>query len=172
MSDLSQYPKNWPEVAKQVKEDAGYRCVRCGHPHESPKERIPCDEKCDLQRHPEISALAELVTDKTISNLQFFRSASLNLWPNQRQRVLTVHHLDGQKWNLRWWNLIPLCQVCHLIIQAKVDIHRPWVMFEHSEWFKLYVAGFYAHKYLKENICREEAEGRMEELLALERFIA
>ena len=95
MSDLSQYPNNWSYVADRTKEEAGWRCVRCGHPHESPKERISCDEECDLQRHPEISELAQLITDKTISNLHFFRTTPLNLWPSQRQRVLTVHHLDG-----------------------------------------------------------------------------
>ena len=164
MSELSQYPKNWPDVADQVKEDAGYRCVRCGHPHEFPGIHKPCDDQCDWTRHPEIVSL-EASWEKGGWEIHLdYRG-----W---RQRVLTVHHLDGQKWNLRWWNLVALCQVCHLIIQAKVDMDRPWSMFEHSEWFKPYVAGFYAHKYLKESICREEAEFRMDELLALERFVA
>lgn len=57
--------------------------------------------------------------------------------------VLTVHHLDGDKSNVRWWNLLALCQRCHLTVQAHVIPERPW-MFEHSEWFKPYVAGFYA----------------------------
>lgn len=166
MSELSQYPKKWPEVANQVKEDAGWRCVRCGHPHEHPGQHRPCDMRCDLMRHPEVDGiLEEIDTDGNIKIHVTWNS-------KQRQRVLTVHHMDGKKWNLRWWNLVALCQVCHLIIQAKVDMDRPWVMFEHSEWFKPYVAGFYAHKYLKENICREEAGERMEELLALERFVA
>lgn len=57
--------------------------------------------------------------------------------------VLTVHHLDGNKMNCEWWNLAALCQRCHLQIQAKVVMERIW-MFEHSEWFKPYVAGYYA----------------------------
>lgn len=28
------YPPNWPEIAKRVKEAAGWRCERCGHYHE------------------------------------------------------------------------------------------------------------------------------------------
>lgn len=56
---------------------------------------------------------------------------------------LTVHHLDGDKSNCRWYNLPPLCQRCHLTIQARVIMHRPW-LYEHSEWFKPYVAGYYA----------------------------
>lgn len=28
------YPENWKEIATEVKEQAGWKCVRCGHPHE------------------------------------------------------------------------------------------------------------------------------------------
>ena len=28
--------------------------------------------------------------------------------------MLTVHHLDGNKWNCELWNLAALCQRCHL----------------------------------------------------------
>ena len=37
--------------------------------------------------------------------------------------TLTVHHLTGDKANMRWWNLAPLCQRCHLHIQGKVVMH-------------------------------------------------
>jgi hypothetical protein len=83
--------------------------------------------------------------------------------------ILTVHHLDGDKNNCRWWNLLPLCQRCHLSIQARVCPDQPYV-FEHSAWFKPYVAGFYAWKYLREDLTREQAEARLDELLALERI--
>lgn len=58
--------------------------------------------------------------------------------------TLTVHHLDLNPSNNVWWNLLPLCQRCHLSIQSRVILERPW-LFEHSEWFKPYVAGYYAH---------------------------
>lgn len=57
--------------------------------------------------------------------------------------MLTVHHIDLNKSNCEWWNLAALCQRCHLTIQGKVIIERMF-MFEHSEWFKPYAAGFYA----------------------------
>lgn len=57
--------------------------------------------------------------------------------------MLTVHHIDLDKSNCRWWNLAALCQRCHLQIQAKVDVKQVY-MLEHSEWFKPYVAGRYA----------------------------
>lgn len=57
--------------------------------------------------------------------------------------MLTVHHLDLNKSNCAWWNIPALCQKCHLTIQAKVIMERMW-MFAHSEWFKPYVAAYYA----------------------------
>lgn len=81
-------------------------------------------------------------------------------------RVLTVHHLNECKPDLRWWNLAALCQRCHLEIQGKVVMDRPWP-WPHSEWFEEYVAAFYALKYLGEEIDRDEAVERKKELLAL-----
>lgn len=66
--------------------------------------------------------------------------------------TLTVHHLDMNPSNNRWWNLAALCQRCHLHIQHKVVMSRPF-LFEHSEWFKPHVAGYYAH-------CRGEDDSR------------
>jgi len=91
-----EYPANWPEIARRVKDDARWKCARCGHVH-----------------------------DRTTGH------------------VLTVHHLDMNPANCCWWNIVPLCQRCHLHIQSKVIMERPY-MFEHSAWFKPYVAGYYA----------------------------
>lgn len=30
------YPEEWPVTARSVKEQAGWRCVRCDHPHDPP----------------------------------------------------------------------------------------------------------------------------------------
>ena len=30
------YPREWPERAMAVKDLAGWRCQRCGHPHDPP----------------------------------------------------------------------------------------------------------------------------------------
>ena len=30
----SEYPEEWPEVAERIKEEAGWECKRCGHPHD------------------------------------------------------------------------------------------------------------------------------------------
>ena len=87
---------------------------------------------------------------------------SLDNW-----RILTVHHWDGDKSNCAWYNLMALCQRCHLSIQGRVDPRRPYFL-EHAEWCKPYAAGFYAKKYLKEDLSREQTLARLDELLALE----
>lgn len=33
-SSTGQYPPNWRELARAIKEQAGWRCVRCDHPHD------------------------------------------------------------------------------------------------------------------------------------------
>jgi 5-methylcytosine-specific restriction endonuclease McrA len=88
--------------------------------------------------------------------------------PSVTGRILTTHHFDGDKANDAWWNLMALCQVCHLQVQAKVDPEVPY-FFEHSEWAKPYIAGFYAKKYEGRMIDRDEAIARINELLAYER---
>ena len=87
-------------------------------------------------------------------------------------RILTVHHLDNNKLNCRWWNLAALCQRDHLIIQGRVKMRRPFFLehsdfLEHSEWFKPYAAGFYASTILGEELTREETMQRLDELLGL-----
>lgn len=92
----SEYPPNWKEIAMDVKDAAGWECIRCGHPHDP-----------------------------------------------ENGYTLTVHHLDINPANCAWWNIPALCQRCHLTIQSKVVMERFW-MFEHSKWFKPYLAGYYA----------------------------
>jgi 5-methylcytosine-specific restriction endonuclease McrA len=115
---ISDYPEDWPEIAKAVKDAAGWKCVRCGHPHD------PAAGYC-----------------------------------------LTVHHLDLDPANCRWWNIPALCQRCHLSVQARVVMERPW-MLEHTGWFKPYVAGYYAFTVLGEDLARDRVEARLDELLA------
>ena len=89
--------------------------------------------------------------------------------PSVPGRILTTHHMDGDKSNDEWWNLLALCQVCHLQIQAKLDPEQPY-FFEHSGWIKPYIAGFYAKKYEGRNVTMHEVMMRLDELLAYERL--
>lgn len=80
------------------------------------------------------------------------------------KRYLTVHHLIPAKqipWLTVWWNLPAMCQSCHLKVENKIKMFQPW-MFEHSEWFKPYVAGFYAWcnelPYDRESVAKRQRE--------------
>jgi hypothetical protein len=64
-------------------------------------------------------------------------------YPSIKRHILTVHHLDMNPANNAWWNRAPLCQVCHLSVQARIDVRQSW-MFEPPNWIKLYLAGRYA----------------------------
>ena len=116
---VGEYPDNWPEIARAVKGQASWRCVRCGHEHDP-----------------------------------------------AAGYTLTVHHLDLDPGNCRFWNIPALCQRCHLQIQARVVMERPW-LFEHSAWFRPYAAGYYAWVLLGQDLARDEIEARLDELLAM-----
>lgn len=163
-------------IKHMVREEAGHRCVRCLHPYHSgvPQraEWSPCDERC-AHAGPIRSrrgAQTWCYSQETVDELpgRAGQMAAQGRDVEARWRILTVHHLDGVKANCRWWNLSALCQRCHLQIQGKVQMARVWP-WEHTPWFQPYVAGYYAHAYLGEDLTREETEVRLDELLALER---
>jgi len=62
-----------------------------------------------------------------------------------------------------------LDQRCHLSIQGRVNPNTPY-MLEHSDWCRPYAAGFYAWKYLRQELSRADTMTRLDELLALERL--
>lgn len=173
----SHYP---PGVVMGVKDlvraEAGYRCVRCGHPYRGGEgEWSPCDDQCAHSgpyrvRDPEVSndTWWEKGKDENVYAKKFAR---MGFEVEAAWRVLTVHHLDGCKANCRWWNLAALCQRCHLQVQGRVRMERVWP-WEHTAWFRPYVAGYYAFVYLGEDLDRGEVEARLDELLALERVTA
>lgn len=167
------YPWVWHERLKhEVREDAGNRCVRCGHPYErGAGEWTPCDRRCSHKGDVRLSYVASDGNPVSIEHRLATEAGVVvgyGKTVEARWRILTVHHLNGHKHDCRWWNLVALCQRCHLTIQGKVQMARVWP-WEHSEWFKPYVAGYYAEVYLGEQLTRAEAEARMDELLALER---
>lgn len=175
-------------IKEWVRELAGYRCERCGHPYPPgiadlhPRgEWTPCDEQCIhggpvrsreaslgdeglwVMRFPRGVPVGETLTDYAPGGREMRRWEVEAHW-----RILTTHHLNGVKWDCRWWNLAPLCQRCHLAIQGKVVMERVYLL-EHSDWFKPYAAGWYASAYLGEELTRDEVLARLDELLALER---
>lgn len=175
---------------------ADHRCLRCGHRYvagTTEPEWSRCDDACthggpfrwvsadgevllatNAERpnrvHPD-DWLA-LTKHKAPEMMGGMRSLYFERDPRleAQWRILTVHHLQtGQeaKADLRWWNLASLCQRCHLTIQGKVQLPKPWI-YEHTEWFKPHAAGYYAWAILDQDITRRAALERQDELLALE----
>lgn len=160
------YPFLWHETVKHlVREEADHRCVRCGHPYlKGSGEWSQCDISC-IHEGPLWVRAPDGVPSTAIGIAGELVAQGFHV--QAEWRILTVHHLNGIKADLRWWNLVSLCQRCHLRIQRTVVMPRVFP-FEHSEWFKPYAAGWYAHAYLGESIDREETMTRLDELLALE----
>ncbi len=174
------YPPEWHRgaglgalgIKHLVRAEAAYRCVRCLHPYKGGGEWSPCDERCEHRgpyryRHGPDDEWFESPDDELWTG-EARLGADVGIDVEAQWRILTVHHLDMVKANCCWWNLAALCQRCHLQVQGKVQMARVWP-WEHSEWFKPYVAGYYAHVYLGEDLTRGETMGRLDELLALER---
>ena len=173
------YPPEWHQVKHMVREQAGHRCERCQHPYPRGVAKLyprgewtPCDERCThgepVRRSMggtfgDIHEQTDVPIGETVQSVR----ERFPMWLIMaRWRILTVHHLDGNKWNLLWWNLAALCQRCHLEIQGKVDLVKPWP-WEHSEWFRVHAAGWYAFRYLARELDRAEVERRLDELLAI-----
>lgn len=165
------YSLEWHRSIKHaVREQAGFRCVRCQHPYRNGEhgkgEWSPCDETCTHYGPFRVRPPGTEPTGRIYPGVPLPTMFELGV-VEAHWRILTVHHLDGNKLNCRWWNLVALCQRCHLQVQGRVHMERVWP-WQHSEWFRPYVAGFYAWQYLREDLSREEVEARLPELLALE----
>jgi hypothetical protein len=168
------YPYAWHRSIKTlVREQAGNRCLRCRHPYEKGDgEWSECDINCQHggpvryrfgdEDWCDFGKLAE--RDGWVVDPQRLAAALPQV--QARYRILTTHHLNGVKPDCRWWNLVPLCQRCHLLIQRKVVMNRPWP-WEHTDWFQPYAAAFYAFKYLQEDLRRVEVMARQDELLTM-----
>jgi len=167
-----EYPADWCAIGDRVRAEAGHRCIRCGHRYKTGEhgkgQWTPCDNYCTHKGPIAIFHKGEAEPRRLASAVagELVR-AGISIYAEWR--ILTVHHLDGNKSNCEWWNLLSLCQRCHLQIQTRLNPQHPYFL-EHSGWFKPYAAGFYAHKYEGRNITREEAIARMDELLAHERI--
>lgn len=179
-------PRSNPRIKHLIRMEAGHRCERCNHPYPlgiatlHPRgEWTPCDTLCSHEgpyRWREAALGGEWRVDQLIergfpvgeSIMDDGPHGPVQRWEIEAQwRILTTHHLNGDKADCRWWNLAALCQRCHLTIQGRVVMEREFVR-EHTEWMKPHAAGFYAVKYLGEELTREETMARLDELLDLE----
>lgn len=171
------YAADGKDLRAATRAESGHRCIRCGHPYMTgiPRpdrgEWSDCDERCRHSVPVRLKAPDDLawvtVTKPQAMLLTVSAYIELGGLAQAQWRILTVHHFDGNKANDAWWNQLPLCQKCHLQFQNKVDPNIPF-FFEHSEWLKPYVAGFYAKKYEGADLTREQVNSRLDQLLAWE----
>lgn len=157
-------------IKDYIRKLAEHRCLRCGHPYPPriadthPRgEWTPCDEHCTHPGPMRVWFETPGIEWQHFNDVIGFGGKMIQA----QWRILTVHHLDEDKLNCRWWNLAALCQRCHLRMQRAVVMGRIY-HFEHSEWFKPYAAGFYARKYESVDLSRDETMARLEELLTYE----
>lgn len=176
------YPRRWhrgePPIKALIRQLEGHRCERCRHPYPpgiaqaNPRgEWTPCDEECTHGGPIRVwSEFGRMTPPSETINGPHDIAGEIDggFDVDAQWRILTVHHLNGVKWDCRWWNLASLCQRCHLTIQRRVLMERVFPL-EHTEWFKPHAAGWYASAYLDLDLTREEALARLDELLALER---
>ncbi len=169
------YAKDGKALRAATRAEAGHRCIRCGHPYETGHKRpdagewSDCDEKCTHRGI--IRTFYKGAWSEPYEAAGPVGGVTGGQPIQARWRILTVHHFDGNKANDRWWNHLALCQVCHLSFQSRVNPEIPY-MFEHSDWLKPYVAGFYALKYEGKDLTREQVMERLEELLKYENRLA
>jgi len=160
-----EYPHNWARISYRVKRVHRFRCERCGHPHvpAQPKNGILDLWNNDFGLEQLAMFPSEWVTGRGRRSVGMARPAyerdtlcdSLcehdppftNLLHKGKPRVLTVHHLDGDKSNCALWNLAALCQVCHLEVQAKVAWEQTYFL-PHSPWMTWHIKRYrrWCHK--------------------------
>src|SRR5262245_6663119 len=128
------YPIPWyspaddggPTIKDYVRELAGHRCVRCGHPYRKGAhgsgEWSPCDEGWTPGGPVRVLWSGEWVETDLTGDGCVIEVGNDHGPVEARWRILTVHHLTGDKADCRWWNLAALCQRCHLSVQGRVNM--------------------------------------------------
>ena len=79
--------------------------------------------RCERCRHPHETSRCRAACDEHCSHPC-----------DGKQRMLTVHHLDMNPANNAIWNLVALCQACHLSIQVRVDFEQSWMFDDLPGW--------------------------------------
>lgn len=105
--DWSKYPKDWKQIALQVKEEANWTCQECGR---------PC-------RRPDETWHDFVVYGLTILSPWYEQTSGEDKDGNTVEKpqrfTLTVAHLDHDESNCSRGNLKAMCSGCHLKYDAQ-----------------------------------------------------
>jgi len=112
-SEKARYPKEWPEISRQVRDAAGHRCEFCGVENYALGAWI--GDKWHTA-HPKGTGLRD--NPRRGEMFPCYHGESV-VWATVRRIVLTVAHLDHTPENCDRDNLKALCQRCHLRYDAK-----------------------------------------------------
>lgn len=162
------YADDQSDLHNAVKAAVGNRCVRCHHP-DGDRMFTTTDVNNVVEAEAIYGSRAhvrDIPEGWRVLVLSRCDDQCQHVQVPAKMRVLTVHHMTGDKSNNAWWNLLPLCQVCHLQVQSKVLPEVPY-LWKHSAWFVPYVCGFYAHYYGRIDITREQADADPDRWLAM-----
>lgn len=111
------YPPNWPELTREVKAAAGWRCEWCNAPHKSViRRKSPQDpvdwtavekvyNKTGIPFQPDVRRRWEPTANMSWARLRYHGLTRI---------ILTTAHLDRNTKNNARENLAALCQRCHL----------------------------------------------------------
>lgn len=105
--DYKRYPKNWPEIRRQILERAGHRCERCGVKNYA------------IGYRNEVRQFVELAADKDSAGMNVECAAMEGV--KIIRIVLTIAHIhDPNPMNCAPENLQALCQRCHNMLDAQM----------------------------------------------------
>lgn len=98
--NINAYPKDWKAIAYKVKSAANWTCQHCGKPCRRLKQ-----SKEDFEQYLRSCASEEMAIAFRLKPQQF---------------TLTTAHIDPDPMNCDPINLLALCSVCHLRMDAKM----------------------------------------------------
>lgn len=130
--DRKRYPANWDEIARQIKEDAGWRCEECGKPCRRPG--MSWAEFVGWLLEQNLLHWYHQSTDEGINE----ESGERIMVEKPQRFTLTVAHLDHTPENCDRSNLKALCAPCHCRMDLKAMAHKKMLKLEREGQLQLF----------------------------------
>lgn len=118
----NRYPKNWDEIALQVKTEVNWRCEECGR-------------EC-RRKNESMTEFVQRVVPKVHCKMSYDLLQEISSKP--KRFVLTTAHLDHVPENCVRSNLKALCSVCHCRFDLKAMPRKKMLNREHNGQLRLF----------------------------------